>query len=128
MARPRSVSAARGAVCARALALAGIPLGLVLGAHAAEAREAMIADGPGDTYELLGRMFTIEVPDCGHKVQHITEEIDEDLHRPVFVFHIHVNLDDDRCGAKDRQRTEIRGGKLSDVVASNGDTVYYRWK
>jgi MYXO-CTERM domain-containing protein len=61
-------------------------------------------------------------------VPHITEVMDDELKKGVFVFHAHVNQDDDRCGAKDRQRTEIRGGKLADVVASNGQTVYYRWK
>ena len=38
-----------------------------------------------------------------------------------------MNLDDDRCGAKDRQRVEIRA-KSSDIVAQNGETVWYRWK
>jgi hypothetical protein len=124
MTRARFLPAARG-LRVPAFALA---LGLVISTRAAQANVVMIADGPGETYELLGRVFTIETPDCGHKVQHITEEMDDDLHKPVFVFYIHVNEDDDRCGANDRQRTEIRGGKLPEVVASNGQTVYYRWK
>ena len=95
-----------------------------------QARDLMSADGPGGvaTYTLLGRAYSIEVPDCGHMVPHITEEYDSELAKNVFVFHLHVNLDDDRCTATDRQRTEIRGGKLAAIVASNGETVYYRWK
>jgi uncharacterized membrane protein YgcG len=105
-------------------------LAVGLPARVAHAKFLMAADGPGGTptYELLGRGFTIEVPDCGHMVPHITEVMDDELKKPVFVFHAHVNQDDDRCGATDRQRTEIRGGKLPEIVASNGQTVYYRWK
>src|SRR5437667_11606412 len=53
-------------------------LALVLAAPAAQARYLMSADGPGGvpTYELLGKAYTIEVPDCGHMVPHITEEFD----------------------------------------------------
>ena len=96
----------------------------------AGAKTLITADGPGGTgtYEILGRAFTLELPDCGHMVPHITEVMDDELKKNVFVFHAHVNQDDDRCGAKDRQRTEIRGGKLGEVVASDGQTVYYRWK
>jgi len=104
--------------------------GALLAAPTAHAKFSVSADGPGGvaTYELLGRFATIEVPDCGHMVPHITEVMDDELKKNVFVFHAHVKEDDDRCGATDRQRTEIRGGKLSEVVASNGQTVYYRWK
>jgi polysaccharide lyase-like protein len=112
----------------RSLAAGTIPLALVLAAPAAQARYVMTADGPGATYELLQKAFTTELPDCGHPVPHITEEFDDELKKNVFVFHLHVAQDDDRCGAKDRQRTEIRGGKLPEIVAANGETVYYRWK
>src|SRR5687767_14447632 len=88
--------------------------GLAVPVHLAHARYTLSADGPGGTYELLGRAYTIEVPDCGHMVPHITEVMDDELKKPVFVFHAHVNQDDDRCGATDRQRTEIRGGKLAE--------------
>jgi MYXO-CTERM domain-containing protein len=105
-------------------------LATLLAAPAAGAKVLITADGPGGTptYEILGRVCTIEVPDCGHMVPHITEVMDDELKKNVFVFHAHVNQDDDRCGATDRQRTEIRAGKSGDVVASNGQTVYYRWK
>ncbi len=103
-----------------ALALAGAP---------AQARHLLSADGPGGmpTYDLIRTAYTIEVPDCGHMVPHITEDMDAELGKPVFVFHAHVAQDDDRCGETDRQRTEIRGRDAM-VVANNGATVYYRWK
>jgi hypothetical protein len=86
----------------------------------------MRADGPGGTYELLQSPFGIEVPDCGHMVPHITEEMDDELKRNVFIFHIHMQ-DDDRCKSSDRQRTEIRVHR-DDLIGINGQTTYYRWK
>ena len=100
---------------------------MTLLAPAAHARNLLSADGPGGTYELIRRAYTTELPDCGHMVPHITEEMDAELKKNVFVFHAHVNQDDDRCGAADRQRTEIRA-RATDIVANNGETVYYRWK
>src|SRR5687767_10266639 len=93
----------------------------------ADARNLLRADGPGGTYELIRTAYSTELPDCGHMVPHITEEPDSELNKPVFVFHAHVNQDDDRCGAADRQRTEIRA-RAADITAGNGETVYYRWK
>jgi hypothetical protein len=102
----------------------------LLAAAPAQAKVLVEADGPGgtDTYTILGRNFTIETPDCGHHVPHITEAYDDILKKNVFVFHLHVKvfLDDDRCGGKDRQRTEIRG--KGEASANEGETVYYRWK
>jgi hypothetical protein len=109
-------------VASLAVALAGL-----LPVSRAHARNLISADGPGGTYELIQRSYSTELPDCGHMVPHITEVMDEDLRKPVFVFHAHVNQDDDRCGAQDRQRTEIRA-RAGDIVAQNGETVYYRWK
>jgi hypothetical protein len=102
-------------------------LALLLLAPRAQARNLMTADGPGGTYELLQKAYTTELPDCGHMVPHITEVFDDELHKNVFVFHAHVNEDDDRCGGKDRQRTEIRA-KAGDITANDGETLYYRWK
>jgi hypothetical protein len=107
-------------VAAFCLATAAAPPG-------ARARNMMSADGPGGTYELLRQAYTTELPDCGHMVPHITEEFDNELNKNVFIFHAHVNQDDDRCGGTDRQRTEIRA-KSPDIQANNGETVYYRWK
>jgi hypothetical protein len=102
-------------------------IGLTLAPAVAEARNLTSADGPGGTYDLIRRNYTTELPDCGHMVDHITEAFDDELKKNVFVFHAHVNQDDDRCGATDRQRTEIRA-RAADIVAQNGETVYYRWK
>jgi MYXO-CTERM domain-containing protein len=105
---------------------AALAVALLLPA-AAHARNLMSADGPGGTYELLRKAYTTELPDCGHMVPHITEEADSELGKNVFVFHAHVKEDDDRCGGKDRQRTEIRAA-APDITANNGETLYYRWK
>ncbi len=91
------------------------------------------ADGPGDTYGLLNRKLggtAYEVPDCGHPVPHITEEFDSGLNKNVFAFFAHVSLDDDRCGATDRQRTEIKtyGSSPSAGKAFNGDEMTFKWK
>ncbi len=102
-------------------------IGLMLAPAVAEARNLTSADGPGGTYDLIRRNYTTELPDCGHMVDHITEAFDDELKKNVFVFHAHVNQDDDRCGATDRQRTEIRA-RAADIIANNGETVYYRWK
>jgi hypothetical protein len=121
----------RSSIVGSALRSRLLALFFVLGAtfrtSVASARNILVADGPGNTYELIQTAYTYEVPDCGHPVPHITEDFDDELQKNVFIFHIHVNLDDDRCGAKDRQRTEIRA-KASDIVAQNGETVFYRWK
>jgi MYXO-CTERM domain-containing protein len=90
------------------------------------ARDMMSADGPGNTYQLLERSYGIEVPDCKHMVPHMTEVMDDELNKPVFVFHAHVNQDDDRCMNSDRQRTEIRG-RASGVQGPEGSTRHYRW-
>src|SRR5687767_11683827 len=102
-------------------------LACVSSAGHASARNLLQADGPGGTYDLLRTAYTVEVPDCGHMVEHITEEQDAELGRPVFVFELHVGEDDDRCMATDRQRAEIRA-RADDIVAAEGETVYYAWK
>ena len=105
-----------------------IPIALLLVAPAAaQARNLLQADGPGGTYELVRTAYTTELPDCGHMVDHITEAFDDELKKNVFVFHAHVNQDDDRCGGTDRQRTEIRA-RAADIIADNGETLYYSWK
>ena len=45
----------------------------------------------------------------------------------MFVFELHVDEDDDRCSATDRQRAEIRA-RAEDIVAAEGETLYYAWK
>jgi hypothetical protein len=110
----------------RARCWLGLLAGLLGSSHAA-GRNLLQADGPGGTYDLLRTAYTVEVPDCGHMVQHISEAQDAELGRPVFVFELHVAEDDDRCTATDRQRAEIRA-HAEDIVASEGETVHYAWK
>jgi hypothetical protein len=93
------------------------------------------ADGPGKTYELVSKVLggaPYEVPDCKHTSfgSHITEEWDSQLGKYVFVFHIHVNEDDDRCSAFDRQRNEIKtyGPSPDNVKGTKGEIHTYQWK
>jgi hypothetical protein len=102
-------------------------LTLLLAPGLAHARSVTSATGVGAAYDVLKVPFGIEVPDCGHMVPHITQEMDAELGKFVFIFHAHVNLDDDRCKSTDRQRTEIRV-HLDELTGVNGQTTYYRWK
>ena len=99
------------------------------------AQVTLQADGPGNTYELIGSKLggsPIEVPDCGHAAfgRHITEVWDDTLGRYVFAFHIHVTPDNDRCSSFDRQRNEIKtyGPSPAYVKGFYGDVHSYRWK
>jgi hypothetical protein len=101
------------------------------------AQVTLSANGPGSTYELiesvLGSGTAGEVPDCGHASfgRHITEEFDNQLNKNVFVFHIHVTPDNDRCnGSTDRQRNEIKtqGSSPANLKGALNETVTYRWK
>ena len=95
---------------------------------AVQAQVTVIADGPGNTYELMDQQgYNVESPDCGHAVKHINEVMDSQLGKYVFAFTLHRDLDDDRCGATDRQRIELRG-KGSEQQGTQGSTSYYRWK
>ncbi|MDR2956499.1 MAG: polysaccharide lyase [Prevotella sp.] len=97
----------------------------------AQAGKTMNADGKTDTYELIKSFgYGVEVPDCGHSVHHITQQYDEELNKWVFVFTLHKDLDDDRCGAKDRQRTEIKtfGPSPDSMKGHRGKTHQYKWK
>src|SRR5690348_13250429 len=73
----------------------------------------LTADGQTDAYTLIDNKLgpgTEETPDCSHPDfgPHITQIFDNGLARNVFVFHIHVTPDNDRCSAFDRQRLEIK--------------------
>jgi hypothetical protein len=100
---------------------------------ALQAQVTLSANGPGDTYALIeSKGFGVESPDCRHTSfgPHITEVFDNTLNKYVFVFHSHPVEDDDRCGADDRVRIEIKGGNGSpaDLQHTSGQTAYYRWK
>jgi len=99
------------------------------------AQVTLQADGPGNTYELIDSKLgngTEEVPDCAHPEfgRHITEDFDSVLGKNVFIFHIHVTPDNDRCSAFDRQRNEIKtfGSSPAYVKGFYGDFCSYRWK
>jgi hypothetical protein len=99
-----------------------------------QAQTTLSADGAGNTYELIDSKFGagIEDPDCSHTSfgRHITEAFDSQLNKNVFVFHIHADIDNDRCTNFDRQRNEIKGGSGSPAAMqhTSGATAYERWK
>jgi hypothetical protein len=99
------------------------------------------ADGPGDTYELIGSVLggsssrlVNESPDCAHPAgqqeRHVWEEFDPELNKQVFAFQLHVTPDGDLCEAIDRQRNEIKsfGPSPANVKAFNGDEMIFKWK
>ncbi|WP_423736045.1 discoidin domain-containing protein [Chitinophaga caseinilytica] len=101
---------------------------LFFGPLSANAQSTAVADGPGNTYELLEpKGYNVESPDCGHAVRHIAEVMDAALGKYVFAFTLHRDLDDDRCGATDRQRIELRGNGTQQQ-GTQGSTSHYRWK
>jgi hypothetical protein len=111
-----------------------IAIALFLGHHACS-QVNLRADGPGNTYELINSVLggtAEEVPDCGDPAfgRHITEAWDDMLGKYVFLFHIHVTPDNDRCSSFDRQRNEIKtyGPSPTYVKGLYGDLCSYRWK
>ncbi|MDR1809850.1 MAG: glycoside hydrolase family 88 protein [Prevotella sp.] len=97
----------------------------------AQAGRMMIADGKTDTYSLIESFgYGVEVPDCGHPVKHITQVYDSELGKFVFSFSLHVGSDDDRCGAKDRQRAEIKTFAPSPESMKGfvGQKQVYKWR
>ncbi len=98
---------------------------------------SLVADTNEDTYTLITSVLApgadpIETPDCGHTEfdDHITQEYDADLEKDVFVFHLHVDEDDDRCINFDRQRNEIKTYSESpdNLLGTLGEEVQYKWK
>jgi len=101
------------------------------------AQVTLTADGPGNTYELITSVLApganpIETPDCTHPGfgRHIEEVWDATLNAYVFAFHMHRDLDDDRCINFDRQRNEIKTYDQSpaNLRGTLGETVVYKWK
>jgi chitodextrinase len=76
--------------------------------------------------------FGIENPDCEHTDfgAHITQIYDEELDRNVFLFHSHIDTDNDRCQVFDRVRMEVKGsGDSSEELQHPENSFsYYRWK
>lgn len=117
------------AACGGAASIPGSP------APAARTGRLRVADGTTDTYRLIDGVLggdAVETPDCRHPAfgPHITQAADAALGKSVFVFHAHVTPDDDRCGATDRQRVEIKtyGPSPDYLKAFPGDTTTYRWR
>lgn len=97
------------------------------------AQVVLKADGKGDPYTHISQVLggeAYEVPDCVHPVKHITEAFDKELNEYVFVFHIHVKPDNDRCKNFDRQRVEIKtyGPSPANLKGWRGETALYQWK
>ncbi|KAG4067727.1 hypothetical protein HA402_005499 [Bradysia odoriphaga] len=96
-------------------------------------RTYLRADGnSANTYNLINGVLggtAVEVPDCVHPQMHITQRIDTDLSIPVFNFHSHVDMDNDRCINFDRMRTEIKtyGPSPAHMKCFNGERVSYSW-
>jgi len=100
-------------------------------------RTYLVANGnSAGTYNLLNSVLggtanspSYEVPDCIHPIQHITQQNDADLGTPVFVFHSHVDIDNDRCRVFDRIRTEIKTHAPSPDFLKGfyGESVSYSW-
>jgi hypothetical protein len=115
--------------------LAVLAAGMFVSARPALSQVTLHADGPGNTYELINSALggtAEEVPDCSDPNfgRHITEGWDDELAKNVFIFHIHVTPDNDRCTAFDRQRNEIKtyGPSPAYVKGMKGDLCSYRWK
>ena len=107
----------------------------LLTAPALFAQTVLTADGQTDTYTLINSVLggtAEETPDCSHTAfgPHITQTSDANLRKAVFVFHMHVTPDNDRCVNFDRQRNEIKtyGPSPAYLKAFLGESTTYRWK
>jgi len=112
--------------------LAGLVL--LVGPAPLAGQRVLSADGETPAYTLVRSVLgaSPETPDCSHPDfgPHITQAADSEWGKPVFVFHMHVTPDNDRCIAFDRQRLEIKtdGGSPAYLKAFLHDSVTYRWK
>ncbi len=94
----------------------------------------LTADGQVAAYTRIQNVLGAapETPDCSHPAfgPHITQAVDDDLKKYIFVFNIHVTPDNDRCVNFDRQRLEIKteGSSPDYVKGFLNDTVTFRWK
>jgi hypothetical protein len=96
----------------------------------------LTADPQIDPYRKIVSVLAAppETPDCRHPAfgPHITQSMDDELGRYVFVFTIHVKADDDRCISSDRQRVEIKtmgNPSTPDYLKGfQGDNVTFRWR
>lgn len=107
---------------------------LVVFTQVSYSQTILTADGQVDAYTRIKSVLgaSPETPDCSHPAfgPHITQAVDDDLKKYVFVFNIHVTPDNDRCVNFDRQRLEIKtdGSSPDYVKGFLNDTVTFRWK
>jgi hypothetical protein len=106
---------------------------LLLFTNHLHAQVKLSASSSGSAYsQISAKGFGNENPDCKHTSfgPHVTVTNDGSLGKYVFVFHSHIDADDDRCTNDDRVRMEIKGGSGSGGVMqhTSGQTAYYRWK
>ena len=90
-------------------------------------------DSSGSAYSVFKNAgFDYEDPDCEHADfgPHVTQGFDGELGKNVFIFHSHIEADNDRCQVLDRVRMELKGGPGTDLELQHieNDTSYYRWK
>lgn len=103
-------------------------------ASALYAQVILTADGKTAPYTRIESVLgaPAETPDCSHPAfgPHITQTMDSELGRYVFVFNIHVHPDNDRCKNSDRQRVEIKteGSSPDYVKGFLNDSVTFRWR
>ncbi len=118
-------------------AAAFISFALLLFVPPAGAQRLLEADGHTDTFTLINSVLApgrdaIEDPGCLHPEfgPHITQAYDDALGKPVFVFHMHRDIDGDTCERIDRQRNEIKtyGPSPDYVKGFLNDTVTFRWR
>jgi hypothetical protein len=107
---------------------------LLAGAPALFGQVILTADGHTAPYARIASALgaPAETPDCSHPAfgPHITQAMDSELGKFVFVFNAHVVPDNDRCMNFDRQRIEIKteGSSPSYVKGFLNDSVTYRWR
>ena len=109
---------------------------LVVWAPSVFAQAILTADGVTPAYTRIQSVLVSapETPDCSHPNfgPHITQALDTELGKYVFVFNMHVTPDNDRCVNFDRQRLEIKTeGDSSTPDYLKGflnDSVTFRWK
>jgi len=111
-----------------------VPAMFFVAAPALFGQVILTADDQVDAYTRVESVLgaSPETPDCSHPAfgPHITQTIDNDLSKYVFLFNIHVTPDNDRCSAFDRQRLEIKteGSSPAHVEGFLNDSVTFRWK
>lgn len=105
---------------------------LSLGVVNAQVISSATADSGSGYPAITAPGYEIEDPDCVHTDfgPHITQAYDAELDKNVFLFHSHIDDDNDRCMVFDRVRMEIKGSPstIPELQHTNGSVSYHRWK